>query len=156
MTISPPSADPWVMQDIAAKQDCLEPIKYLHQHVRAKNGFVEGKLVNGPLLAAMTNDFLKAVNDPDTIPCIADTWQIAVEARCKKALDELVEEYTHDMEAKIAEVGLPMEEDSVDDKDPANSCTLLGLHRLTLLQKTENHMQQVGHFVGGDAWFIHL
>ena len=158
MTIQPPSADPEVMQDIVAKQDCLEPrfneqvehlIDYLLQKVRAKNGFVEGKLVDGPLLAAMASQFLETVNDPDAIPCITNTWQAAVEIRCKKVLDQMAQEYTQEMEAKIAEVGLPMEEDSIDDQSKSKPFTLLGLHRSTLLQKTKVLMKQVGHFVGG-------
>lgn len=160
MTIQPPSADPKVMQDIVAKQDCLEPrfneqverlIQYLLQNVKAKNGFAGGKQVDGPLLAVMASQFIKAVNDPDAIPCIADTWQAAVEARCKKVLNQMLQEYTQEMEAKIALVGLPIEEDSADDKGSSKPCTLLGLHRSILLQKTETLLKQVGHFVGGPA-----
>ncbi len=152
MTITPPSTDPSVMQEIVSHQDLLEPrfneqieclVKYLLQHVQAKNGFVKGKLVDGPLLATMATQFLEVVNDPDAIPCIADTWQAAVEMRCKKVLDQMAREYTSEMQGKIAEVGLPMEEDS--DTKPN---TLFGLHRLTLLQKTECLLKQVGHFVG--------
>ena len=159
-TIQPPSADPKVMHDIVASQELLEPrfneqveslVEYLLQSVRAKNGFVEGKLVDGPLLAAMASQFLEAVNNPDAIPCITDTWQAAVEARCKKVLDQMIQEYTQEMEAKIASVGLPIEEDSVDDIGSSKPCTLLGLHRSILLQKTEVLMKQVGHFVGGPA-----
>ena len=160
MTIQPPSANPEVMQNIVANQDYLEPrfneqicclIEYLLQHVRPKNGFVEGKLVDGPLLAAMATGFLEAVNDPDAIPCITDTWQAAVEIRCKRVLNQMLQEYTQEMEVRIAEVGLPMEEDSLDGGDKSKPCTLLGLHRSTLLQKTEFLLQQVGHFVGGPA-----
>ena len=64
-------------------------------------------------------------------------------------LDQMTQEYTQEMEAKIAEVGLAMEEDSVDDQRASKPCTLLGLHRSILLQKTEVLMKQVGHFVGG-------
>ena len=160
MTIQPPSANPKVMQDIVTKQDCLEPefnekvehlVEYLLQKVKAKNGFVEGKLVDGPLLAAMTRQFVEAVNEPDAILCISDTWQAAVEIRCKKVLDQMAQEYTQEMKQKIAEVGLPMEEDSVDDQSTSKPCTLLGLHRSILLQKTEVLMKQVGHFVSGPA-----
>ena len=158
MTIHPPSVDPAVMQDIVALQDYLDPrfnkqvehlVQYLLQKVRAKNGFVEGRLFDGPLLAAMASQLLEAVNDPNTIPCITDMWQAAVEIRCKKVLDQMAQEYTQEMEAKIAEVGLPMEEDSVDDQRTSKPCTLLGLHHSILLQKTEDLLKQVGHFVGG-------
>ena len=158
ITVKPPSADPEVMQDIVAKQHCLERrfneqidslIKYLLQHVRAKNGFVEGNLVDGPLLVAMAAQFLEAVNSPDAIPCITDTWKAAVEMRCKKVLDKMVQEYTREMEAKITEIGLPMDEDLPEHPDPSKPRTLLGLHRLILLQKTEALLKQVGHFISG-------
>ena len=158
MTIEAPSTDPEVMQNIVLKQDCLNPrfneqierlVAYLLSHVRAKNGFLEGKLVDGPLLAEIASCFLRAVNSPDAIPCITDTWQAAVELRCKKALEQMLEEYTQELEAKIKEVGLPMEEDSLDDGDVTKPCTLMGIHRSILLQKTELLLKQVGHFVGG-------
>jgi hypothetical protein len=158
MTISTPSIIPDVMQNIADNEDHLEPrfneqikclIEYLLKHVRAKNGFVEGKVVDGPLLAAMVSRLLEVVNDPDAIPCITDTWQAAVLMRCKKVLDEMVREYAQELKTKVAEIGLPMEEDSVDDKDLAKPYTLLGLHRSILLRKTESLLKQVGHFVGG-------
>lgn len=119
ITVVPPSADPEVMQNIVANQHCLEPkfneqiehlVEYLLHHVHAKSGFVEGKVIDGPLLAAMVVKFLDVVNDPDAIPCITDTWQAAVEIRCKKVLTQMVQEYTQELEVKIAEVGLPMEQ----------------------------------------------
>ena len=157
-TIQPPSADPEVMQNIVAKQDSLEPrfneqiedlIKYLFQNVKAKSGFMDGKLVDGPLLAAMASQFLDAVNNPDAIPCITDTWQTAVEIRCKKMLDQMTQEYIEEMNVKIADIGLPMEEDSVSKNDSSKPCTLFSLHRSTLLQKTELLLKKVGHFISG-------
>ena len=159
MTIQPPSSGPdsEVCYNIEAKQNHLKPrfneqieclIEYLLQHVQAKKGFVKGTLVDGPLLAAMATLFLEAVNNPDAIPCIANTWQAAVKVRCEKILDQMVQEYNQEMEIRIAEVGLPMEEDSLDERDLNRPNTLLGLHQFTLLQKTEFLMKQVERYVG--------
>jgi len=159
MTIQTPSADPEVMRNIVANEASLNPkfneqiktlVAYLLRHVQPKSGFVEGKLVDGPLLAEIARGFIKAVNDPNAIPCISDTWQAAVEHRCKEALEELVKEYTQDLEAKIKEVGLPMEEDSLND-NPTKPCTLMGIHRSILLEKAEKLLKQVGHFVSGQV-----
>ena len=156
MTIQPPSADPAVMQDIVSKQSSLEPrfndqvekvVQYVLQNLQAKNGFVDGKLVDGPLLAAMAAQYIEAINDPNAIPCINDTWQAAVEARCRKVLEEMVQEYEVEMKSKIAEVGPPMEEDS-HNSSSKSPCTLFGLHRSILLSKTQALMKQVGHFLG--------
>lgn len=158
ITIESPSTDPEVMRNIALKQDCLNPrfneqieclVAYLLSHVHPKNGFIDGQLVDGPLLAEIASDFLKAVNTPDSIPCIGDTWQVAVNHRCTKALEQMLQEYTQELEEKIKEVGLPMEEDSVDDGGARKPCTLMSIHRLILLQKSKLLLKQVGHFVGG-------
>ncbi len=158
MTIETPSADPEVMRDIAANEDKLNPrfnsqiqnlVAYLLKRVRAKCGFVEGKLLDGPLLAEIASKFLKAVNSPDAIPCISDTWQTAVELRCKKELENMLDEYTRDLDEKIKEVGLPMEEDLLDDGGSSKPHTLMAIHRSILLQKTQCLLKQVGHFVGG-------
>ena len=156
MTVQPPSADPEVMQDIASRQDSLEPrfneqvelvISHILQHVQAKIGFVEGKLVDGPLLAEMAVTYLKAVNDPDAIPCINDTWQAAIEARCRKVLEEMIHEYEQELRDRTAAVGFPIEEDSSGGKGSESSSTLFGLHRSILLSKTQSLVKQVRHFL---------
>ena len=156
MTVQPPSANPEVMQDIVSRQDSLEPrfneqvelvISHVLQHVQAKIGFVEGKLVDGPLLAEMAVTYLKAVNDPNAIPCINDTWQAAIEARCRKVLEEMIHEYEQELRDRTAAVGFPIEEDSSGGEGSGSSSTLFGLHRSILLSKTQSLMKQVRHFL---------
>ena len=160
MTLPPPSADPSVMQDIVTKQDLLslqfnkqlnELVGYVLRHVQPKKGYAQGKVVDGPLLVTMTTQYLEAVNNPDAIPCITNTWRAAVEIRCKNVIDQMVQEYVHEMEMKVAEVGFPMEEDSPGDTDPTKPCTLLGIHRMILLEKSKSLLRQVGHFIGGSV-----
>ena len=155
-TIQPPSSDPTVMRNIASKQDCLDPrfnqqveelVQCLFEIARGKKGVVAGKMADGPILAAMATHYLEAVNNPDAIPCISDTWQTAIAMRCKKVMEQLLEEYDQEMEGRIVEQGLPMEEDSQDDKDPTKPFTLFALHRSTLLQKTTALLKHVGHFL---------
>ncbi len=157
--IWPPSSDPWMMRNVAAKQDSLEPqfnrqvqelAEYLLQRVRGKKGVLSGKMADGPILAAMATDYLEAVNKPGAIPCISDTWQAAVETRCKKVMEQLLQEYDDEIRAKVTEIGLPME-DSPDDSDPANPHTLLALHRFILLEKSKALLKQMGHFVPRSA-----
>ena len=158
-TVRPPSSDPEVMQDIVSKQDCLDPqfnqeveevAQYLLQHVKPKKGVLSGKVTDGPILATMATHYLEAVNNPDAIPCIADTWQAAVKMKCDKVMSQLLVEYENDMESHIAKVGLPMEDDSPDD-DTMSPHTLMGLHRFILQQKTKSLLSQVGHFVAASA-----
>ena len=159
-TIQPPSSDPAVVQNIASRQDCLHPqfneqveqlVQYLFEIVRGKKGVVAGKMADGPILAAMATHYVEAVNKTDAIPCITDTWQTAITMRCKKVMEQLLKEYDQEMERRIIEQGLPMEEDSQGKEDPTKPCTLFALHRSTLLQKTAALLEQVGHFLAAYA-----
>ena len=102
--------------------------------------------VDGILLAELATKYIESINDPDSIPCLDVTWQSAVHQRCSAVTEELVAEYDAEMCSKIAEIGLPLEEESlsVDSSKP----TLFGLHRTIELQKTESLLKQVGHFLG--------
>ena len=120
ITIQSPSSDPEVVRDIAKRQESLNPnfnkqveqlIQYFFQHVQAKKGFSAANLVDGPTLATMADHYLKVVNDADAVPCITDTWNTAVEIRCKEVLDKLIQEYTLELESFVSKVGLPIEED---------------------------------------------
>jgi hypothetical protein len=150
-----PSSDPQVVRDMAKGQDSLDPafnkqvdqlVQYLFQHLRAKKGFSASNLVDGPILAAMTEHYLEAVNDQNAVPCITDTWIAAVERRCQEVLQKVLQEYTQELESRISVVGLPIEEDSPVDamKMPVS---LFGIHRSILLQKTGSLLAQVGHLV---------
>ena len=97
-TIQPPSSDPEVLRNIASKQDFLAPqfnkqveelVQYLLETARGKKGIVAGKVADGPILAAMATHYLEAVNTPDAMPCISDTWQAAITLRCKKVMEQV-------------------------------------------------------------------
>ena len=156
-TIQSPSDNPDIVQNITVRQESLSPafneqveelVRYLLQHVRPKRGFAATNLVDGPILAAMAEAYLKAVNAADAVPCITDTWNTAVEKRCEDVLKKLIVEYTQELESHIHRVGLPVEEDSSDDVQAIlKPCTLFGIHRSLLLKKTESLLKQVGHLV---------
>ena len=157
-TIRAPSSKPEIVRAIAKEQSKLDPVfnteveslvSEVLQHLQPKRGMVACNLVDGPMLATMTTHYLKAVNDPDAIPCITDTWNAALEKRCKDVLDKLSAEYEKEIETQITQVGLPMEEDSPDFMDISKPRTLFGIHRSVLLKKTESLIKQVGHYVGG-------
>lgn len=91
--LQPPSSDPEVVRDIARRQDDLDPVfnrqvehlvQYFLKCLRAKKGFTVSNLVDGPILAAMAENYLQAINDPTAVPCISDTWKIAIENDAKK------------------------------------------------------------------------
>ena len=155
MTLPAPHSDPAVMRDIAKNEHLLEKgfngkvselVEYLLQNVQLKRGYMKGMHVDGPLFAELAIKYIEALSDPDSIPCLDNTWQSVVQNRCITVMEELVAEYDAEMCSKIAEIGLPLEEESlsVDSSKP----TLFGLHRTIELQKTESLLKQVGHFLG--------
>ena len=162
-SIPPPSADPKVMRSVEENQDRLSPefnlqveklVEFLFQHVQGKRGPFPGKVVTGPILADMADQYLKAINDPDALPCINDTWQAAIEIRCQKEVELLLTQYESEMEEAISKVGLPMEEDSVDDKDAKKPQTLFGIHRMILGQKVNTLIKQIAPFVPGASQLV--
>lgn len=119
---------------------------------KLKRDFSAANLVDGPTLATMADHYLKVVNDADAVPCITDTWNTAVEIRCKEVLDKLIQEYTLELESFVSKVGLPIEEDSPDDVNVLTKpCSLFGIHRSILLRKTESLLKQVGHLVSAST-----
>ncbi len=122
-------------------------IGHVVEQLQPKRGFA-GNSVDGPLLASMTEDYLKSVNTTGAIPCITDTWNVAVKCRCETVMKKLLEEYRHELKLCIDQQSLPMEEDSPDDVQSTNPHTLFGIHRAILLRKIQSLLKQVGHFVG--------
>jgi len=155
-TLQPPSDSTEVLRHIAQRQESLNPlfnkqveqlIPYLLQRLRPKH-ISAGSMVDGPILASMAEQYLKAINAPNAVPCIVDSWNVAVEMRCETVIKELMQEYIQEVEACIQEVGMPMEEDLPDDVCFASKPhTLLGIHRCVLLEKTKALLDQVGHLV---------
>ena len=102
MTLPPPHADPSRMRDIASNEHLLEKrfndkvhtlIQYLLQKVQPKKGYIKGMCVDGILFAEMVIKYLESLNDPDSIPCLDNTWQSVVGQRCSAVTEELVAEY---------------------------------------------------------------
>ena len=143
------------MRDIVNNEHLLEKgfndkvhtlVEYLLQKIQPKRGYSKGMFVDGILLAELATKYIESISDPDSIPCLDITWQSAVHQRCSAVTEELVAEYDAEMCSKIAEIGLPLEEESlsVDSSKP----TLFGIHRTIEFQKTESLLKQVGHFLG--------
>ena len=150
-----PSTDPEVMQNIASRQESLDPrfnrevedfVQQLCESVKPKHGYCIADQISGPLLAEMVDKYVVIVNDPNAIPCISDVWSASIESVCRKKMEQLAMEYDSEMSAAISRIGMPMEEDgNCDDKE--DPTTLLGIHRRVLQLKTSALINQVGHFL---------
>ncbi|XP_035664227.1 guanylate-binding protein 1-like [Branchiostoma floridae] len=152
-----PSGDTEVMKNIAQHKDNLIPefnkgvdelTETLLLKARTKKGYDKASTVNGVALSIMTKGYLKAVNDPNAIPALDNTWQNTIEVMRGRAIEEVVAEYNKQMQAKVAEAtknGIPLEEDgpSPDKKQPS---TLMDLHNAAFKDATAMFVEKVGHF----------
>ena len=50
-------------------------------------------IILGPLLCGLLEEYVKAVNDPNSIPCLENAWQNTVDLLRTKTMDELVNKY---------------------------------------------------------------
>ncbi|XP_013403926.1 myosin-4 isoform X2 [Lingula anatina] len=112
-----------------------------------------GSKITGDQLATMLKDYVKAVNDPDTIPAVKSAWDASVELRCKKILEDMVVKYNTDMTAAIEEACLrgsemdPMEERS--DPENATGTSLMSIHD-TVMNNVRNELNKQIRFLGWD------
>ena len=154
--IQAPSTDRTVMLNIAANIKRLDPqfnkeveevVQYIYSAVKPKRGAVAGTYVDGVTLAELTTKYIDAVNDPDAIPCITDTWSAAIERVCKDCMDQMVKEYDKEVEDMIGRVGMPLEEEALNPDDTSGIHTLFAIHCSVLLNKTSTLLNKVGHFL---------
>lgn len=117
-------------------------ISHLKEVVTCKKHPTMGNPITGPVLAEMVKEYLKVINNPNTLPYIEDTWKVAMQNQCNKVKQRLIEEYEFDMHGKISEEyeywSCPLEEEITNDTPSfgrrcANS--LMGLHRQVLHEK---------------------
>lgn len=151
-TLPPPSSNPEVMKNIHESSSELtnefnigveQLLTYLMDKVQVKKGFKGGQ-ATGPVLVTIAKTYVDAINDPDAIPTLDNTWESAVLLRIKKMLEDLTNEYEKELAAKISEeVGEnPLEEDAVGaETDQSTAPTLMGLHRQVLSEKVKKLLQ---------------
>jgi len=141
--LPPPSEDKEVMKRIESNQSKLseqfntgveELVTFIKCNVEAKRVFGKGIYIDGPTLAPLVEETIKAINEPNAIPALENTWKSVITLCCKAVQEELVAEYIQVMTARYtaASKEKPLEED-FDKKSKLTSDsvheTLMGIHR---------------------------
>ncbi|CAH1251059.1 GBP6 [Branchiostoma lanceolatum] len=110
-TLERPSGDREVMENIAQHTDSLNPefnkgVKKLTEMIllksHAKRGYGKASSVSGVALSTMAQQYVEAVNDPNSIPALDNTWKNTVELMQNRAIEEAVREYNEQMQSQIA------------------------------------------------------
>ena len=157
--LPPPTADVKTMRNIARNAQLIRKdfddgvktfIEHLKSTVEVKKAFNSGEPVDGSVLAILTQKFVEAINDPNAIPALDNTWHTVIMLKCKSAQEHLEKEYVDEMTRKIGAMsnGKPLEEDDVNEQKSTSSTTLMGIHRNVFHKKREKLLSEVGRFLG--------
>lgn len=115
-------------------------IQGIFRNIHPKKGFC-GTVINGPLLVGLIHEYIKALNQPGTLPNLEVSWLNATEQHLKNVYENLVKEYVTDMEECTCGK-LPLEEKPLQhDEVSPDSTTLYGLHA----QIMNKCLQSLGH-----------
>ncbi|XP_019635878.1 PREDICTED: uncharacterized protein LOC109478654 [Branchiostoma belcheri] len=166
------------MKNIAQHTNSLNPnfnkgvhtlIEQLLHNARAKRGYNKASTVSGLALSIMVERYVEAVNDPNSIPALDNTWQNTVQLLRGRAVEEVIDEYNQQMQAKVAtatnnwrdpleecpENGIPLKPVTsgrggkgaeYNTRNPPSQPTLIDLHNELLNKVTGMLLEKVGHF----------
>ncbi|XP_035665454.1 guanylate-binding protein 1-like [Branchiostoma floridae] len=139
-TLVRPSGDTEVMTNIALHTDNLNLefnkgvenlTKWLLLKSRAKRGYDKASTVSGLALSIMAKQYVEAVNDPNSIPALDNTWQNTIELMENRAIEEAVAKYNQQISLS---------------RNPPSQPSLMDLHSKLLNDVTDTLLEKVGHF----------
>ena len=137
-TLPPPSTDVNVMVNITKNKDQLtslfnqgvdELIAFMKVTVKPKKVFSSaGATCDGRTLAVLVQEVAKAVNDPNSIPALDNTWKLVVQSRCRDVQEKLIAEYCTTIKTRYdsASKGGPLEEEFESGQEQCAS--VIGIH----------------------------
>ena len=151
--LPPPSTSPEIMRDIVNKADQLSPefnsavedlLAHIKSSIKPKKGYSRGS-VNGPIMASLVKEYVKAINSPGAIPTISNAWDTTVALYQQEIFQKLLKEYEVELDSKITEAGgYPLEVENVNAEN--ETVTLMGLHNQVLLKKVSELIQMSSMF----------
>ena len=98
-------------------------IEEILKSVKPKKAF-NGALLTGPIIGDLIREYEKAINGPNAIPDIENSWYTVLGLHLTKFSGTLVKEYTTELQVCV-EGKFPMEEGCLQDNFPD---TLYGIH----------------------------
>ncbi|XP_078584124.1 uncharacterized protein LOC144866536 [Branchiostoma floridae x Branchiostoma japonicum] len=163
-----PSGETKVMNNIAQHTDSLNPefnkgvhelTDMLLQTSSIKKSYDKASNVTGLALSIMINEYVDAVNDPNSIPAMDNTWKTTVEALQNRAVEEAIRDYNQQMQRKFA-TATAIEQDPLEKSEenvtqghrrhsarsPLSESSLLELHNEVLKDVRDTLLEKVGHF----------
>ena len=152
-TLPPPSTDANVMETITTKQEQLNPlfnqrvnklIAFLKEHVKPKSVFSNaGPPCDGRTLALLVQEVAKAVNDPNSIPALDNTWKLVVQSRCRDVQEKLIAEYCTTIKTRYdsASKGHPLEE---TESSKEQCASVIGIHNELWTEIKEMLCKEIG------------
>ena len=144
-TIPHPGSDPAAatiqLEGLADFNEKVEEVgDFLLSTIERKRGFRDGDNVNGPTLAALTEEYVRALNSPDCSVNLESSW---IKARITALLHKLVSEYEQDMEKAVESV-LPMPEGHLNDALPPVKATASAQQELGVSEDEQQQQELPG------------
>ena len=139
-TLPMPTLNSKLIKHVVEQEDKLDPgfnegvdelIQRILQQVTPKKAIDGVNVVNGPILAAMTREYVDAVNTPGAIPDLEQGWQAIIKWKLKELSDNLVEDYRREMEEYLR------------GNHPMEDRNLMRIHEQTLNRKSELLQQEI-------------
>ena len=150
-----PSADTDVMRAITRNQKQLTDsfnhevdklIAFLKTKIHPKQVHNNpGATCDGSTLATLVQHVAKAVNDPNSILALDNTWKQVVQSRCRDVQEKLIAEYCTAIKTRydIASDGGPLEEETESNQEQ-QCASVIGIHNKLWTEIQKKFHMEIG------------
>ena len=127
---------------------------YILSKIKPRNGVNNNVELDGVLLAKLADQYRKALNVPNSVPNLEDSYQTAVKHKINEHSKTLIECYKEEMEQKIPQNQYPLEEGNLDVTNiPSNGpITLFGIHNSIYQPKLNSLKMQVQKYMASSSF----
>lgn len=149
-TLSPPYDTDFPEDDHRFVTEMTSLFNHILGKITPKQGYKEGVHPNGPILAALAQQYVDNLNE-NKPPNLEWSWQSATEQYLTEFAQKLEDEYERDMTDAIS-TQLPMEEGTIETSSDvvvidSSEPTLLSIHQSCFEQKLKQLEEQVDHLM---------
>ena len=126
-------------------------VTYILSKIKPRNGVNNNVELDGVLLAKLADQYRKALNVPNSVPNLEDSYQTAVKHKINEHSKILIECYKEEMEQKIPQTQYPLEQGNLDVTNVPSKgpITLFGIHNSVYQPKLNSLKMQVQKYMAG-------
>ena len=133
-----------------------ETVGYILKSIQPKKGR-NGHYIKGDMLASLTSEYIKAINEPNAVPNVELSWMTAVELQLRKLSSTFIADYEESMDRCLKDK-LPIEEgkftkanlmpsESILLATQAKQCTLQDIHQRSFSMLCHCFRGKITHYM---------